>query len=228
MKIDDFKSFTRPVVFETEYEETQYAISGSCFGVLYNNKCFILTAKHVIAEYDYNLVRVPVADGIKEFLDIRFVSEITYPQNDDDTYKFDLLLFEVNVSSLNQDLIDNTFFKIEKCILKPSNFSKCIIFGFPKTLNTVDYERKVLQLQRFQLLSTNIDNSPYEFCYKVDVGDDSKEKLNGMSGSFILGLIEDKGSYKYSFIGMLILENYFIEANWILELLTKHEEINEG
>jgi len=46
MTIDELLNPTRPILYETDFDEWPYALSGTCFPVKYGDELFIVSANH--------------------------------------------------------------------------------------------------------------------------------------------------------------------------------------
>ncbi len=219
MRIKDFGIYSRPVLFERQCNEYPYSLLGSCFGVEYKNKCLIITARHVLENFKEDDISIPYIFGSDKFLPINYINYITYPDEIDDTDKFDVVIINIDKELLDKDFNEKSFFKIKECSLDAPFFDKYVIFGFPKEINQIDYDKKKVKVQRIQLEAYNIKESPYDYCFSLETKVENKKYLNGISGSPILGLKKNNHGYDYCLIGMMLREKYFVSSNWILKIL---------
>lgn len=220
MKISDFGIYSRPVLFERECSEFPYSLSGSCFGIKYKHQYLIVTAKHVLDNFNEDdNISIPYVLGSDNFLPINNLNTIAYCTFMDDTDKFDIAILNIEDKLLNENFDPNSFFEIEECLADITSFDKCVIYGFPQEINGIDYDDKKIRVQRQMLEADNIKKSPYDYCFSFETKNESKKYLNGLSGSPIFGLKENGKGYDYCLIGMMIREKYFLSSNWILKIL---------
>jgi hypothetical protein len=207
------------VLFERECEQFSYSLLGSCFGIKYKSQYLILTAKHVLDKFKDEDISIPYIFGSDYFLPINSLSTISYDPTIDDTDKFDIVIMSIDEEQLNDEFDLNSFFEIKECALEVTEFEKCVIYGFPKEINQIDYDEKKVKVQRIQLEASNISSSPYDYCFSLETKEEDKKYLNGLSGSPIVGLKTNAEGYDYCLIGMMLRQKYFLSSHWILNIL---------
>ncbi|KAB7887778.1 hypothetical protein [Poseidonibacter ostreae] len=228
MTIKDLGIYTRPVLFDTKSCDYPYGLLGSCFGIEYENEYLIITAQHVLDNFENKNILVPYILGSDTFLPINIIHELSYSSEIDDTDKFDLAIIHIEKKKLNKDFIKTSFYKIDNSLLEATSYTEFIIYGFPSKINGIDYEEKKVNAQRMIIEAINITKSPYTYCYSLETAEDTKEYLNGLSGSPVFGLKKVNSQINYCFVGMMIREKYFISARWIYHVIkTSNKSLEE-
>jgi hypothetical protein len=149
--IREIAGYVHPLMFDTEIENIDYGIAGSCFLVHYRGQLFVITANHCLTAENGNDVRIALDPVTKSFLPLKQLHRgQSIPPNQDYA---DLAIFEAapeimeakeqqRLHALQLDSLKNPEMKIKVD-------AKLLVPGFPKCLNEVDYDRFVIHTQRY-------------------------------------------------------------------------------
>lgn len=214
-------NYTRPVIFENEDESYQYSICGSAFGIKYRDRYFVITAKHVSEQFDENTSEISIfyEFGSERFLPLKEYICIKDHNKFDDFYQFDIIIYEVCKENLDEDFNEGTCYHLSDVKVYIEYFKEGRIIGFPHKLNTIEYEKKIIKMQRFDTEVYIKKDSKYANVIHIQHNKDAKTYLQGMSGSPVFGKkIFMKKEYYY-LLGMFILTDYFISINHIREVI---------
>lgn len=200
-------SCVHPLIFETGIEGADYGIAGSCFLARYKGQLFVITANHCLSAANGNDVRIALNPETKSFLPLNQLHRAeSKPANQDYA---DFAVFEAaaeNLEPKEQEFLNALDLdSFHAANIKIQADARLVIPGFPKCLNSVDYDRFVLHMQRYLpsgkyrglVGRAGIHRMEFDELEQIDWPD-------GMSGSPILFVENLPDGHCVGFLGMLI------------------------
>lgn len=177
---------SRPLYFDNENEEFPYSCVGTCFIVKYRRKLWVLTAKHVLvnSEYQVSQAMVPYSLGGEHFIPIKGANSF----DDIPNYKeaTDIIVFEIDEDRLDRTRLDpSTVYDLddEPETLPPLHGYSIVVHGFPDELNEVSYEEQTMYRQRLSIFASDPQRSCITGCVRVELlSDGDIANARGFSG----------------------------------------------
>ena len=217
-----------PIIYETDLDDYEYAISGTGFFLRFRGRLFFVTAQHCVAGISGNEIRLACNVKTKAFLPLRklHLAETDSPDSDFS----DLALMEAEPTLLSQeeqrdlhwldmDALAGGWRAMDE---KTDLFSP----GFPKELNFVDYEARKIVEQR--CVPGGVYGGPLsdQHMHVLRYAElDHVGSIDGMSGSPVIMMKQIGGWYRYTLAGVLIrgtkesMTGRFIDAGVVLHAL---------
>lgn len=199
----------KPILFETELEETPYSGAGTCFLVKNDVSVFLITARHAIEDCNPHLLSV--FPNIESDYSIPFCEAFRVANRDDNDLDFsDIVLLQVDVKVLKlAEGSRMTVLDLNRAAddwrMNPYDH-RFVIFGFPNESREVDYEnQRIISLQKI-ILAGFQGESPASYCVELNVEDaNGLTDFNGLSGSPVFSyprILTDR--FHPSFCGMVL------------------------
>lgn len=203
---DDRKN-VRPLLFKNDNDDYPYSLGGTCFLFLYENKPYIITAKHCLKNRDIASLTVLI-DPWKQTGDI-YPFSFTSPfhilpagvdENADDDY-LDVIYYPVDVREYTPETAD-FFYAFQRVFAEDFSLDKrkiCVV-GYPNPVHEIDYDKKVYDSSFASFSVTQIVKED-DFKYSVVLAENPLDDYNGFSGSPVYS-VGDNGNVKI--IGMVL------------------------
>lgn len=237
MRVIDMLNCSRRMIFENAVDGFEYTGRGTCFLCRYGDQDFAVTARHVVADYDADAIRVLFHQGSRHFV----------PHNAQITIRADKLNSTANPGDNDPDWRDIVIFPLEralysdkefgdqppypvpfrKLIWRPDDDGHFIMRGFPHDLSAIDYDNSVMHEQAAQLEADLVGPAAMDHCYEVKFRDLSLfSTLDGLSGTPVFWVGDDEPR-SHRLAGMMLRATYssatgfFLDANVIVNALDK-------
>ena len=245
MKIDTtlnkILNYTKPLLYDTDYQGYEYANAGSCFLLKWQEKLYIISAKHCFKNHKVKAkdIMYPIPNseyflGINNQFDICSQKEYA-----------DQLILEVKLDNLSKilfnslDIIDLSY---QNSIISfdDTRIKDVYLRGFPLNNDNHTFyheknNKKIIQQAYLTNSFIKTRKSPYEYCYFLKMkqptynyieGHDNEnaKQANGMSGSPVYAIDINNN---IRFAGIIIeyhkatSEYLVINAHITQELLSK-------
>ncbi len=190
-------NLTKPVLYETGYDEWPYAYSGSCYPVRWKKNLYIISAHHCYKNHNVKPEKTlyPIPDSAPlQFYG--FNSKLT-AQIENKKYK-DQVILVVSKKLHTQKIVDLTKAidlsdNMNIVSLSESKIKNIFLRGYllDNPSHKIDYDNKKIKPQAF--IATGIRSlrkSSFDFCHFLKVKTPFPENMspNGMSGSPVYGI----------------------------------------
>ena len=203
MNIEHLLQATKPILFETNDEESPYGLCGTCYPVKYKNDLFIVSAFHCYDNFEVD------------------PKNTLYPRPEDPNsfFAFDKKVRAKAVQSKDKKHDDQIFLRVAKSHHSDSEIDKVIALDLADSFNSqlptsneikdirvrgypfgcpnykIDYDRNKIHQQAYTtngILSVN--KASYDFCYYIEMITPIPVGMspNGMSGSPIYGITQSQ------------------------------------
>lgn len=237
MRVIDMLNSSRRMMFENAVEGFEYTGRGTCFLCRYKDHDFAVTARHVIADYPADAMRILFHQSARDF--VPHNAQITIsagdnrpnanPGEDDPDWR------DIAVFPLERSLYDDGQFGDQPPypilsrdpVWRPGLGGHFIMRGFPHDLSAVDYEEFVLREQAVQLEADLVGPAAMQHCYQVRFRDLSPcSTLDGLSGTPVFWIGDDQPR-SHRLVGMMLratyasATGYFMDAKVIVNVLDK-------
>jgi hypothetical protein len=235
MNIPSILKSTKPILYETGYDEWPYAYAGSCFPIRWKKTLYIVSAYHCFENHQINpedtLYPIPTDQssffGFCQKLRVK-IDEAT------DLKHYDQILLQVSTEihkEVHLESVESLDLSCEQAIISLSNTNikdvwlRGYLFDNPD--HEIDFEKSKIRQQAYMtngIVSTR--KSFYNYCHMLKVKTSTPENFspNGMSGSPVYA--EDtQGNIRFA--GTVIEYNKFtdeflvIDSSIIRELLRR-------
>ncbi|NTU49956.1 MAG: hypothetical protein HGA87_03550 [Desulfobulbaceae bacterium] len=222
---------TKPILYETGYEEWPYAYAGSCFPVRWKNKLYIVSAFHCFENHQVEPEATLYPIPVKQDHFFGYCCMLRAKVNEaKDLKHYDQLLLQVShdihsdkeIGSVNAfDLSDSQ----SLISLSSPDVLDVWLRGFllENPGHEVDYEALKIRQQAYVtngLVSSR--NSLFNYCHmlKVKTPVPAGMSLNGMSGSAAYA-VDKNGNVKFA--GTVIEHNSFTDEFLVIDSLVLSE-----
>jgi hypothetical protein len=225
----------RPVLFYNDCQEYPYSTSGTAFIVSFNDRLFVITAKHVLRlrEFEADQFRVQYRPDRPELVPTRALYTFRRAQLED-TDQDDVAAWEVELGVRKE-----MFSEYRPYTLEPldemtifSEASHYLYRGYPTELRQIDFEARRYQQDSISGAADYCGRSPtinfvhkLRFRYLEGVND-----LDGLSGAPVFQTVHVEQNYSAeAFAGMLLrgtrasMTAHFLEHRRIIQLLLEIE-----
>lgn len=222
---------TKPILYETGYDEWPYAYAGSCFPVRWKNKLYIVSAFHCFENHQIEPETTLYPIPIKQDHFFGFCCKLRAKVNEEKDLKhYDQILLQVSgdihsnkeFNSVNAfDLSDP-----QKLIsLSSQDLSDIWLRGFllENPDHAVDYETYKIRQQAYVTNGfVSSRKSLYDYCHMLKVRTPVPKGMspNGMSGSAVYAV--DKND-SVRFAGTLIEHNSFTNEFLVIDSIVLSE-----
>lgn len=207
MTLETILRCSRPVLFENTDETYQYSVGGTCFVVTFNEKRYVITAKHVLKHFSPKQFCVQYHPACRHFLSLRecyCLKDLTT----NDTDKYDLAIFSVNDISAYDHLYEDhppySLSLLDKFVLQ-SDRSKYAYRGYPIEIRSIDWLVQHIRNRAFVNEGVYGGRAPMDACHEIKLpfitGLDS---IDGISGSPIFQVDKAGKDYSGSLAGMFL------------------------
>lgn len=218
---------SRPVIFYNDYKGYEYSITGTSFLCEFNQWQFIVTAKHVLKDFDPEGICIPFHYESREFLPYTCVCT---PEGNDpeEIDKFDIAVLPLAKKFGSIELQDQGPFRLssETIEIASDPGKNLILRGFPDTTNKIDYDRKAICLEGNSFGATIVGASIITGCVEIEFNDLSQcDSVNGLSGAPIFSINSLIPPYEVRFAGMLLRatktssRGHMLSASIVLKML---------
>lgn len=229
MRIIDMLNSSRQLVFETSYQGYEYSARGTGFLCRYRGYDFVITARHVIAGFMADQLRVLFHQNATDFVPHNAQITIKTP-NIKDTDWADLAIFPLERSLYTDELFqDQRPYPLAANTIR-SDFGKdghLIMRGFPHDLSAVDYDSAVIRQKATILEADYVGKAPMAHCHELAFRDLSPcTTLDGLSGTPLFW-IGNEQPRPHGFAGLMLRatytshRGYFLEPELIMSALDK-------
>lgn len=200
-----------PLVFESEFEEAPYGMSGTGFLLRSKSSFYFITAKHSLTFGDHERLRVPRSFDSTEFLELGQFGHPVLPEGEEDTDWADLAAFSVVPIDFGRNADSNA---LEPAFLPNTDSRELLkddviltVRGYPAVAPQagIDFERKRISIQALNCDATFLRLTESQCCYELQfVASCPIDDFNFMSGSPVFAKLPYKGSIFYVLVGVLL------------------------
>lgn len=212
----DIQECTRPVLFETGYDEVPYGCKGSGFVVAFGEQYYFITLDHVVKKLDPKTILVPYSPGSEYFLPFNMCFRCE---------EYDLYCMRIDKASLDNSIhvphVDITTLESSSlCTRRERDF---ISFGYPAENGKIDYDKESIWNTLTAIRFAYSDSSYDHHTTVLQVGD--KPRLisyDGFSGSPVFYVRNGRVSSLAGILAMGEAKNkvvHFINASVVYDFL---------
>jgi hypothetical protein len=223
----------RPVLFQNDNEQWPLSLGGTAFVVRFRGRHFVLTAKHVLRDFQFSQFRVQLHPDSNQFIPL--TGMYTLRDKDPDDFGRDEDQFDIAVwTTADEHLVPGVFGNAEPYDLR--GFDALTVFnpnadylfcGYPIEGREYDSDRRHMHQTALSGRAQYVRRTPYACLHQVSlVLNDQVSNLDGFSGSPVFQVNQGEGKYSYeAFAGMLVRGTresaiaYFVEHRRIIELM---------
>lgn len=222
---------TKPILYETGYDEWPYAYAGSCFPVRWKNKLYIVSAFHCYENHQVGpeATLYPIPTKSDHFFG--FCCKLRAKVNEaKDLKHYDQILLQVSpdihsteeLDSVNAFDLSNTQMLIS---LSSQDISDVWLRGFifDNPDHAVDYDASKIKQQAYVTNGfVSSRKSIFDYCHmlKVKTPVPSGMSSNGMSGSAVYA-VDNKGNVRFA--GTVIEHNSFTDEFLVIDSMVLSE-----
>jgi len=244
LKIDttltNILNYTKPLLYDTDYEGYQYANAGSCFLLKWKKKLYIISAKHCFDKHSVQAKNImyPIPNseyhlGINNQFDINSQEEYA-----------DQVILEVKLDTQSKVLFDSSTiidlsYPTSIISFDDSKISDIYIRGFPLNNDNHDIKHEERKIQQQAYLTngliktrkSNDDDCFYlkmkhpTYNYTLENNDDNAKQANGMSGSPVYAIDINSNIY---FVGIIIKYNKITSEYLVINAHITREFISKA
>lgn len=217
MNIKDLLESTKPILYETQSQEWPYALSGTCYPVKYNRALYIISAFHCYSNINIRpeCTLYPRPDDSSKFFAFDATVRARARESKDDEHEDQIILrvARSHHTAAEMDKVPGLELANPTNSRLPTSIEirDFVVRGYPFDCPRygIDYESMKISYQAYLtngILSTN--KSTFDFCYFIRLISPIPNGMhpNGMSGSPIYGITEDK---RCVYCGTIIKYNRF-------------------
>lgn len=223
MELANFLQLSKPIVFDTGFDEFPYSGAGSGFLSYFQNRLYFVTALHVVRGEDLDRLMIFLNNETEDSIPF----EATYQPSSLEGDYGDFIIMQVAMDkiSMTTDSLAHAirFDNLSSNWKASPDDYQFVFFGYPMEGRSVDYDAyKIIASQQLliaRLAGVGVSNH----CFELEISDlNGVTDLNGFSGSPVIAV--PRNSMKHSsaeFCGMLIQGSassyraHFIDANLI-------------
>lgn len=203
----DYKKNSRPLLFKEKDFNFPYSLGGTCFLFTYEDKPYIVTAKHCLRERDIAALTILINpwSGATDVYPFSFTSPFHIlpdnEQTDPNEDYLDVIYYPVDNREITEETKD-FFLPFQKVF--DSDFSleqrKICVAGYPDPVHGIDYEKGVYESSCAIISAIKITKED-GFMYEIQLPDTPLKSYNGFSGSPVYN-VDTAGKIKI--IGMVL------------------------
>lgn len=180
----------RPIFFETEKPDYPYYVAGTALLVGLGPRVFALTAKHVMRHHVERL-HMLLSDRTRERT--LFTAAHHLESLDDDPEVIDLVAVEVSMQDVKErDQRRATIFDLNRIdgIWPDRRYTLAYhVLGYPIELQSIDYGRRIMNTQQFDLDARYTGPSALLHCHEL-LAKDGFDHFSGLSGGPVVGVAQ--------------------------------------
>ena len=180
--------YTAQIIVLTHYDGYPYQFRGSSTLVRYREKYYMICCGHQINDcnYEYVMIFIPSVN-----VTISASRMIIANKNEEivDTDLIDLRVFEFVPSNYAIDNLESLFFPLDDSRVWPNNSRNIfVIYGYPSTLQGIDYEALPLVRRQVVVSGEYVDASSSPHLHRLRMLRGEEFDADGMSGGAVLYL----------------------------------------
>lgn len=233
--MDRLRRCARPVMFDTGNAQAPFAVKGSSFFVGFRNTMFVVTARHVVGNFEpHKLLFYPTSDTEHP---VRITRWWRVEDSANDPDSSDLFLARTDFQHLPKRVqSDARLIHLDPpgAVAWFNERAESLFFlcGFPSDRNEADYEGAAANLGQVVLHGRYTGPGPAYGTHQLRIENPLGVDFDGLSGSPVYSLHTEFGATRSSlrFCGMAIRGTarssllYFLEADVILLALNEAVE----
>ena len=197
--ITDLASTVQPLVFRTEWNEAPYWIQGTVFLVGFNNRAFVVTARHCVTKEQESVMPLCVFPNDKSSQCMPLSDGVFVPAEKYKDEIGDLAIIEIDKSKLDAETVEANIIDLNKSNgewLSAASNSRFIVVGYPDHYSEINNERKAIRHQRIILEGKYAGQSTHTLLHALElIGESGFSSLSGFSGSPVFALIENEPNH---------------------------------
>jgi hypothetical protein len=216
---------TKPILYETGYDEWPYAYAGSCFPVRWKNKLYIVSAFHCFENHQVDPEATLYPIPIKSDHFFGYCCKLRARVNEaKDLKHYDLILLQVSPNVHSNEEIDSVnAFDLSNTEMLISLSSQEVMdvwlrgFLLENPDHAVDYETCKIKQQAYVTNGfVSSRKSLFDYCHMLKVKKPIPDGMspNGMSGSAVY-VVDKNGGVKFA--GTVIEHNSFTDEFLVID-----------
>ena len=224
MTIDGLLNSTKPILYETGFDEWPYALSGTCFPVRYGDALFIVSANHCYDNIGISPEQTlyPRPDDPSGFFGFDLKVRARSPQAKDDKY-YDQVVLRVAGSHHTKEEIEKVVAldlaeRSSSLLPTSSRIQDIWLRGYPFDCPEylIDYDQHTIRQQAYVTNGCiTTSKAPFDFCYYIKMITPILPGMSpkGMSGAPAYG-VTSRG--KPAYCGTVIEYNTIINEHLVI------------
>ncbi len=223
MLSEEVRRFSRPVIFNSDYDNYSYGLKGTAFVVSYKKYDYVVTAKHVIRDIAPDNILIPYNEyDSTEFIPFDRIITIKDDERAEDNDFKDIVIFQISKKREFERQV-NLLPKLDlekKYAYRSSRFGdELFSIGYPSYNNNIEYDELKIKLGQSIFKGKYIGESDLQYCHFAKY--ENETYMDGMSGSPVYSFAFNNNSINYKFLGMMLRSRLYLDGCVLINALNK-------
>ena len=188
----------QPLVFETGLSIAPYSTIGTVFLVGYEDRAFVLAARHSLTPENIFPICVFPSDASRRIIALKNVFFVPTERVDDDFA--DLAVIEIDMTKISDTEVGAArLVDLSRACgdwLSRTASAELVVIGYPEEHSFVDYENEILTNRRYILHGRYVGPSRSRHLHELEVTDSqSLSTFSGLSGGPVFACFEQPDNH---------------------------------